>query len=160
MVASHAAPAARLRRHTDVTTLPIRNVPMQLMVEGHGGGCSCHPIGEWDDEPTQTEAAPLSLHEQEAIDALQRFREMRTGDEGLSRLDWQEMRMRLLDARLQLSFGLSPGEALSAPLVGQLLVAWLIAGDTLHAFGRGRTPLVTVREPVSRERVWIPILHV
>ena len=160
---SPLAPAARLRRQTNVSTLPIRNVPMQLMVEGHGDGCSCHPVlplGSWDDVTT-CEGEPLSLHQQEAIAALYRFRAMRACPRGLTRLAWRAIETRLQDARMQLTVGLTPAEALAAPLVADLLSAQLAAGHEKNACGStGPMPQRRTRELVSRGRVLIPILHV
>jgi hypothetical protein len=149
-----------LRRQTDIETLPIRNVPMQLLMDGHGGDCSCHAIDSWDDEPTQ-EGESLTLHQQEAIAALYRYRAMRGAKRGLTRLAWHAIGVRLSDARMQLTVGMSPAEALAAPLVADLLSAQLAAGHEKNACGStAPMPRRLTRELVSRGRVLIQIVHV
>lgn len=145
---------ARRFLQTAVTTTPIRNIPMARLVE--------LPIGRWDDDETEQEA-PLSIHEQEAIAALYRYRVMRALRRGLTRLAWHAISVRLSDARMQLTVGLSPAEALATPLVADLLTATLGAGYMRQECGATR-PLRQrrtrrTRELVSRGRVQIQIVR-
>lgn len=102
-------------RDTSAPTLPVTNVPMVRLV--------ALPIDAWDVEETTVDATPLSLHEQEAIAALYRYRAMRGIKRALTRRAWKGLQRRLADARMQLTFGLTAREALDVALVRELLDA-------------------------------------
>lgn len=143
------------RSTTQAMTLPIANESMAQMVG----------IGDWDDIPTQVDARPLSVHEQEAIAALVRHTAVRGRQ--ITRKAWHHLRVRLADARLQLTVGLSPGAALAAPLVKELLAAELNAG--FECCGRvariarccpSEAPLrCDEAVSVGRHRVLVPIIR-
>lgn len=123
-------------------TLPIRNEPMSVIVG----------LDQFDDEPT----VEYTVHEREAMAALSRYSAMRerTGNADA----WHAMHVRLSDARLQLTVGMTREEALAAPMVKDLLVAEEIASNILRGM---RTPPAPRRcDDVMRSgRVRIPVLR-
>lgn len=88
-------------------------------------------LDQFDDEPT----VEYTVHEREAMAALSRYSAMRerTGNADA----WHAMRVRLADARLQLTVGMTRDEALAAPMVKDLLVAEEVASNILRGM---RTP--------------------
>jgi hypothetical protein len=107
-------------RSTSAPTLPITNVSTRRLVSIRPTEWAA--IDEWDDSTT-VDAAPLSLHEQEAIAALYRYRTMRSLKRAITRRAWKGMQRRLADARMQLTVGLTAREALDVSLVRELLDA-------------------------------------
>lgn len=142
------------RSNTQALTLPITNVPMAQLVG----------IGDWDDVPTQVDARPLSPYEQEAIAALTRHEAMR--GRALTRKAWHHLRVRLADARLQLTVGMTAGEAMATPLVKELLAAELNAGYECCGRLARRARCCSSASPlrcddavaVGRRRVLIPVM--
>lgn len=112
---------SRGRRAARETTLPIRNVPMAALVG----------LETFDEEVT----AEYTVHEIEALAALSRFRSMHATTRNA--MAWQAIKQRLIDARLQLTVGLTREEALALPMVSDLLVAEEVASNILRGL---RTP--------------------
>lgn len=107
---------SRGRRVARETTPPIRNVPMAALVG----------MGDFDDVPT----VEFTAHEREAMAALSRFRAMR--ERTRNAMAWRALAVRLADARLQLTFGMTREEALATPMVSDLLFAEEIANGILR----------------------------
>lgn len=133
---------SRGRRAARETTLPIRNVPMAALVG----------LEIFDEEVT----AEYTVHEREAMASLSRFRAMR----GRTRnaMAWRAMSVRLADARLQLTVGLTRDEALATPMVSDLLLAEEVANNILRGL---RTPPAPRRcdDVMRSERVAIPVIR-
>lgn len=112
---------SRGRRAARETTLPIRNVPMAALVG----------LEIFDEEVT----AEYTVHEREAMASLSRYSAMRERTRNAKA--WRAIAVRLSDARLQLTVGLTREEALAAPMVKDLLVAEEVASNILRGM---RTP--------------------
>lgn len=115
---------SRGRRVARETTLPIRNVPMAALVG----------LESFDDEVT----AEYTAHEIEAMAALSRFRAMRGRTRNAKA--WRAISVRLEDARLQLTVGLTREEALATPMVSDLLLAEEVASNILRGLRTPPTP--------------------
>lgn len=133
---------ALLSRVSTRVTLPIVNKTMAQIVG----------LDEFDDEPT----VEYTAHEREAMAALSRFRSMHATTRNA--MAWQAIKQRLIDARLQLTVGLTREEALALPMVGDLLVAEEVASNILRGL---RTPPAPRRcdDAMRSERVAIPVIR-
>lgn len=109
------------RVSTRDVTLPIVNQTMAQLVG----------MDDFDDVPT----VEYTAHEREAMAALSRFRAMHATTRNA--MAWQTIKQRLIDARLQLTVGLTREEALALPTVCDLLVAEEVASNILRGL---RTP--------------------
>lgn len=129
------------RVSTRDVTLPIVNQTMAQIVE----------VDDFDNVPT----VEFTLHEREAMAALSRFRSMHATTRNA--MAWQAIKQRLIDARLQLTVGLTREEALALPTVSDLLVAEEVASNILRGL---RTPPAPRRCDVMRSaRVAIPVIR-
>lgn len=130
------------RVSTRDATLPIVNKTMAQIVG----------LDEFDDQPT----VEYTAHEREAMAALLRFRAMRERTRNAKA--WRAMSVRLADARLQLTVGLTREEALATPMVSDLLLAEEVANNILRGL---RTPPAPRRcdDAMRSERVAIPVIR-